>query len=255
MAEGDFFIAAIVGFFAGLFFFYKGFIWLKMQRLIENIPTSKIRSLAMGLVEIYGKALERKEEPELKSPFSQKPCVYYRYKIEEYRSSGKSSRWVTVAHSSKGVRFYVKDDTGTVLVDPAGADVDIPADRVIRSGTGSSPPVYVTDFVRTLGVKQKSFLGFNRTMRYSEYYIAPDDKLYILGTAGDNPLVEDATAQMGVEDIMIQKGNNDKIYYISDKGEGDVLKGFKLKTLGGLFGGGILAVVCLAVIMLYLGLF
>ena len=56
-------------------------------------------------------------------------------------------------------------------------------------------------------------------MRYSEYFIAPKDKLYIMGTASDNPFVEEASAVEGVEDVIIKKGKHEKFYYISDKPE------------------------------------
>ena len=54
-------IYSAIGFVAGLVFFLKGFGWLKRKRLIENIPTSTIRSLAMGLVEIYGAVVPAKK--------------------------------------------------------------------------------------------------------------------------------------------------------------------------------------------------
>ncbi|MDD5086676.1 MAG: hypothetical protein PHV16_02895, partial [Candidatus Nanoarchaeia archaeon] len=64
-----------LGFFAaGVFLFWEGIKTLKHKRLIENIPTSKIRSLAMGLVEIYGEVVPAYKEV-LKSPFSNKDCV------------------------------------------------------------------------------------------------------------------------------------------------------------------------------------
>ena len=37
----------------GLLIFFKSLKNLKMKRLFENLPTSKMRSLSMGLVEFY----------------------------------------------------------------------------------------------------------------------------------------------------------------------------------------------------------
>ena len=54
MSDNELFIYATIGFFVGIYFFFKGFKWLKQKKTIENIPTSKIRSIAMGLVEIFG---------------------------------------------------------------------------------------------------------------------------------------------------------------------------------------------------------
>ena len=41
----------------GLVAFFRGFRSLRTLRRIENTPTSKIRSMPMGLVEIHGAAV------------------------------------------------------------------------------------------------------------------------------------------------------------------------------------------------------
>src|SRR4030042_6307126 len=102
----DAFFYLIAGFGAGIYFFFRGLFWFKEKKLIENMPTSKIRSLAMGLVEIAGEVVPAKKAV-LKSPFSGKNCVYYRYTVEELRSSGTSSHWVTVKEGKEGVPFFL----------------------------------------------------------------------------------------------------------------------------------------------------
>ena len=74
-------------------------------------------------------------------------------------------------------------------------------------------------------------------MRYTEYFIAPKDKLYIMGTATDNPFVKEASAAAGVEDVMIRKGTHEKIYYISDKTESSIVWNYNAKFIGGVIGG------------------
>ncbi|MBU4493580.1 MAG: E3 ubiquitin ligase family protein [Nanoarchaeota archaeon] len=231
-------------FVTGVFLFWNGIKLLKQKRLIENIPTSKIRSLAMGLVEIYGEVVPAYKEI-LKSPFSNKDCVYYSYTIEEYRSSGKSSHWVTVENGHNEQPFYLKDDTGGVLIDSKGANINVLRDFEFNTGFGKKTPDLVLNFLKSKGMNHKTLFGFGKTMRYKEHFIAPKDKLYIMGTASDNPFVEDGTAKNNVEDIIIQKGKNEKMYYISDKQENALLKEIKWKMLGFIFGGALLSVVCL----------
>ncbi|MBW2968259.1 hypothetical protein KY362_07270, partial [Candidatus Woesearchaeota archaeon] len=80
MADSDnLFLYLVIGFGFGIYLFIKGFSWFRLKRMVENIPTSKIRSLAMGLVEIYGSVVLF-EDKVLKSPFTGKDCVYYKYK-------------------------------------------------------------------------------------------------------------------------------------------------------------------------------
>ncbi|MFH1100465.1 MAG: GIDE domain-containing protein [Methanobacteriota archaeon] len=181
-------------------------VWFKHKRLIENIPTSKIRSLAMGLVEIYGQVFPVGDKL-LISPHTQKSCVYYRYLVERYethydsRTKRTEGRWVTVKNISERISFYVKDETGTVLVDPKGAHIEISTDFQTRMGN----------------------------MRYHEWVIEPNDSLYIMGSAGENPLAEKG-AITSIENILIQKGKYEKFYFISDKSEKDILKMLNIKV-------------------------
>jgi len=253
MSDNELFIYATIGFFVGIYFFFKGFKWLKQKKTIENIPTSKIRSIAMGLVEIFGKIIPAKKQT-IVSPFSNKKCVYYKYTIEEYRKTGKSSHWVTVKKNEQSVPFYLKDNTGKVLVDPTNAKIEIPKDFEYNSHLMRNPPITVKKFLSQNKLSH-SFLGLNKTMRYREYFIEPGEELYVMGTAGDNPYVENTTSTKNEEDVMIQKGNNKQFYYISDKSEHEVLKNFRWKIFGGLVGGTTLSLVCLIVILINLGIF
>jgi len=246
----ELFYYSLIGLFFGILFFIKGWKWFRMKKLIEDIPTSKIRSIAMGLVEIYGEVVPWKNL--LKSPFTNNNCVYYKCLIQEQRKRGKHYEWVTVMKEEKSTYFLLKDETASVLVDPRGAEIDIPLDFEFRSGLGIDPPPQVKKFLNSKGISFETFFGINKQMRYKEYFIAPGDKLYILGTAGDNPFFEEGMAKKNVEDIMIQKGNN--IYYISDKSERRVLSSLRIKSSLGIIGGAILIIACAFLILYNLGL-
>src|SRR6266705_1201454 len=92
-----------------------GFTVLHEKRLVEDVPASKARSVAMGLAEVKGAA--RTKAP-LASPITGLPCVYYRYLIEEERSGSRGNdRWVTIDKGESTQPFYVEDETGRILVD------------------------------------------------------------------------------------------------------------------------------------------
>jgi hypothetical protein len=226
----------------GIGIFVQALFSFRKKRLIENVPTSKIRSIAMGLVEIYGEVVPWNDNI-LKSPFTQKDCVYYRYTIDELRSTGKSAHWITI---NKGVdfdNFYLKDDTGMVLVDPLDAKIDIPASNVYDSSLGKDPPYKVRQFLQANNVAfEGRIFGINKTMRYTEYFISPKDKLYIMGTATDNPFIKDASAVKGVDDVIIKKGKNEKFYYISNKHERVILRRLRLMVSGGFLLGSLIII-------------
>jgi hypothetical protein len=214
----------------GLVFFFIGSIFFRKKRLIENIPTAKIRSIAMGLIEISGQVIPIKERIS-KSPFTNRECVYYKFSIEEYRSSGKNSNWVTIKNGEKRNLFYLKDDTGSVLVDPTSATIEARRDFEYQSGLGKDPPEQVIRFLAANNLAHEGFFGLNKTMRYRETIIIPDDTLYIMGTAGENPFNKEAIANH-VDSIMIQKGKYEKQYYISDKSEKQILKNLTILIYG-----------------------
>jgi hypothetical protein len=164
----------------GVYLFFWGFKRLRRKRKIENIPTSTVRGLAMGLVELVGKA---KKEMILKGPLSGEDCVFYRYTVERYQSSGKSGRWVIIAKGdSTACPFWLEDGTGKVLVLTQTAEWIMPVDYSFETGLGKSLAPNLIEFLEKNNIKYHSFLG-NYPLRFKEWHVSEDDSLYVLGTA------------------------------------------------------------------------
>jgi len=200
----------------GLSLFFNGFRIMKKKRLIENTPTSKTRSVAMGRAEIHGTIVPFQEIT--MSPFSATPCVYFRYSLErqhEWRDkNGKvHQRWDNIDSGRWSVPFYVQDDSGKILVDPKRAQVDTGRDRVNWPLlTLEVPP----------NVASRVSLGKYDVLRYSESFIRPGETLYVLGFAGDNPHVADTSQDSAAGDKMIQHRAGEP-FYISDQRQEDIL--------------------------------
>jgi len=126
----------------------------KGREAIENTPTSKARSVAMGFAELKGVA-----QPTimLTSPYSKFPCVYYKYKVETetYDQHNKKHR-KTIREGESGTPFYLNDETGRILVSPRSAQIDL--SNIQESG--SSPEIV------------------------TEWYIMAGEVLYVAGTVG-----------------------------------------------------------------------
>jgi hypothetical protein len=252
MSDNQLLFFSLGGLCLGAYFFWKGFDWGKEARLIKNTPTSKIRSLAMGRVEVYGNIIPCKGKI-FRSPFSNNECVWCKWTVEEYRKSGKHSNWMTLSSGILEDHFYLQDDTSMVLIDPKKAEVDIQRDSEFRSGTfNKTLPKEAVKFLKTHNVVTSGILGFNRTLRLRESFLSPDDKAYIMGTAADNPFVEDGSAKSNTEDIIIHKGQPKSFFYISDTSEKKIISRFFWKSFFGFVGGGALILLFLAII---LGLF
>lgn len=114
-----------------LILLWRSFAAVRLKRMIENTPASRIRSLATGMVEVCGRA-ERCYA--LVTPVTQIPCIYYR--LSRYHRQERNGSWSLTAQSSSGLHpFWLSDATGKVLVDPGGANIS-PASRQEGSGDG-----------------------------------------------------------------------------------------------------------------------
>ena len=79
--EGDLIMGAAVGAVMGVVWFFRGFKELKIKRTIENIPTSKINTGAVGTdVEIKGNIIAEKDRFAT-APISGQQCAIYHIEI------------------------------------------------------------------------------------------------------------------------------------------------------------------------------
>ena len=213
----------------GFLFFCLGMDEIRKYKIIQSLPTSRIRSLAIGLAEVSGKVIPFKEE--LMAPLSKKRCVYYKYEVYEWKSSGKS-RWKKVEEVSSYRPFYIKDNTGAVLVDPKGAEFNLPISYSYQSSFSlipPSPPQEISELLKSLGISQGSFL-FRKKFKVVEKCLPVGSPIYVLGWVGDNPYKEEATAKFGYEDLMIQKRKG-RPFIISTEKERKFLKRLLLRSL------------------------
>ncbi|MFH1520012.1 MAG: GIDE domain-containing protein [Candidatus Micrarchaeota archaeon] len=209
-------------FLAGLAMIYGGVQRFLLQQKIKNTPTSKVRSVAVGLVEIFGKA---KCLEEMFSPISKVKCIYWRLNCEYYKS-GKHGGWRTFYSPSSSKMFYLDDDTGKMLINPTGAEIDIPSDFTSKGHVNDKG--FLGMKRKTLDPKVLEYLNADPTiltifMRYAytelritESFIAEGDPLYVLGSAEPN---EGTASAVQHENLVIRKGKIENRMYISDSNE------------------------------------
>lgn len=176
-------IVALVGIGGGLYLFFRGFHLLARKRLLLNTPTSKIRSASMGLVEVSGLATGPYTLP---APITGRACYLYRTTAWQQHESGKNRDWVKVAEETLHVPFFLDDNTGKLLVEPRGAELDLHRDFREEYGaslfsTRDQVPLEVSKFLERHGVTP------SRHIRIEECAIKPKNALFIVGTLADNP--------------------------------------------------------------------
>ena len=176
----------LLGIGAGIYLFVHGFRLLQRRRLILDTPFSKIRSASMGMVEVTGLAAGPYT---MIAPITGHPCYFYRTLVWEWKQSGKNKTWVKVAAECTHVPFFLDDNTGRVLVDPHGADLDLHQDfkqefcDSLFTIKDPAPP-NVNSFLSRHGIVTSN------KIKVEEYCIKPKNALFILGTLAENPDID-----------------------------------------------------------------
>lgn len=166
MVSLGFAIAMIVAFFMGIHIFMIVFISVMFfsallpsskstfLQLQANLPTSKIRAMAMGLVELKGRVAM--VEP-LKAPLTEKDCIGYRYTIEDISKDSDGDEHFSITEDNTVChRFTINDGTGQVEVKPEGINfVWIAQDDSYRSNN----------------------------KRHSQYLLLDGDEIFLVGNA------------------------------------------------------------------------
>ncbi len=128
----------------GLFIFFRGFFAYRRYRLLADLPIMPIRSVAMGLVEIQGRAVPDRI---IMSPITHTSCLYFKVEIQAVeKEKGGHTNLARVGTDTGWAKFYLQDDTGKILVDPEGADLRL--ESTTHRETSPSPeqsPAFPTD--------------------------------------------------------------------------------------------------------------
>lgn len=175
----------VIALLAAGFGLYIGFVSLQRYRLIEDVPTAKVRSAHQGYVELIGKAMMMEGEP-IVAPLTQTQCCWYKFSIEERNDK----HWSTVRSGSSDGLFLLRDETGDCVIDPEGAEVDtVHRQSWFASGFDSlGGPRHLRSYDRAVHRSAGLFGGLKIGLqvgagdyRYTEQVILDGDPVYAIG--------------------------------------------------------------------------
>ncbi len=160
----------------------------RKQRLLADTPTSKALGVFIGEVEVSGVCVS---QAPLISSLALAPCVYYRWQVVEHcvRGSGDNrySSEEVVASGFHSAGFYLEDETGSIWVNPTGAEVE--ARRVFKKLVSRRDPLYY-------GKGPSNEVHSSKGLReFTEYALCVGTKVFIRGRASERPEV--VAAQIG----------------------------------------------------------
>lgn len=141
-----------------------------------------------GNVTIRGTAVA--EDETLDAPFTAIDCLAYRYKVKQERP-GKGKSWKIVANGGEFVPFRLKDDTGSLLVDPDDDDAFAYTTKwEAKVGADETVQGHAREFLESEGIEPGEAsdwgiqavgdLGGDRR-RYLEYRLEPGEPVTVNG--------------------------------------------------------------------------
>ena len=192
-SDGNLIMGAAVGAVMGVVWFIKGFKELRIKRTIQNIPTSRINTGAVGTdVEIKGNVIAEKEKW-VTAPVSGRSCAIYHIEIQIEQRRKNSTYWQTIDQLYSHDGFYVDDESGaTALVLVEGARVNHKSktnDYYFNSSEMGSMPEPLRQSLTLNQHKLKKFKFkktswlFSAKYRIREWSFIPGEEVYILGHA------------------------------------------------------------------------
>jgi hypothetical protein len=152
--------------------------------LIRDTPLTPVKELAPGLAKVEGQALALSST--LYAPLTGKPCLYYRFKVQEKRTHagphGGSSHWVTIVNDVQTAPCGLDDGTSVAAVELREAELVLTPADTARSGFLNGAPADLEQLLKDRYGKSSRGLLFNKTLSYSETRIEEGDRLLVVGT-------------------------------------------------------------------------
>src|SRR5271165_1053887 len=109
---------------------YRFWASLRRDRLLEDTPLVRIRSAAQGYVKLHGRTAPANETA-LAAPLTSRPCVWWRYEVEQkFRNAKGETRWESIDSGTSVDLFVLADADAQCLVGPVNAEITPTAHNV-----------------------------------------------------------------------------------------------------------------------------
>src|SRR5207249_4274048 len=113
----------------------------------------------------------------LVSPLSKKPCVYFRFHVEEHVQRGKNSYWRTVVDDKQCCGLLLEDASqASIEVNILASEMILAPDAHARSGFMKDAPPELETTLAEYGKSSQGFI-FNKAMRYAETILEVGDEI------------------------------------------------------------------------------
>ena len=224
----------------GLICLYYSLDLLKKARILEDNPTSKIRSAAQGFVELSGISKSFLPNKPIYGKFTGTPCAWYECVVETYYKTTvgleTAEGWNVLDRYHCQEPFLLDDGTGECAIFPEGAEINV-SGSIQWQGRTRYPTPRPTSFWDWL------FFSNGGPYRYTEFRLELDTPLFVSGRFQtihrDNPIIagtmmQDYFAKEDISRLHILNGENlspDEHFIISSRKPSKVIRAYRIKAV------------------------
>lgn len=177
------FSALMIVFFISITFFSDK---KKMKRLLKKVPEKSISGLKQNeFTKITGKALP--VEDSFIAPLTNRKCVFYIFKIQKQKTSGKNNYWKTIVNEEKIQDFLIENGGDIAMIVPTENPKNYKSYLVEDKKISSTSRVFsesseeLDALLNKYNIKKDGFLGFKKSLRCFEAIIEVGEKTTVAG--------------------------------------------------------------------------
>lgn len=168
---------------------FLGFYFSRKQIILRKLSKFKSEKILQfktnELTKVSGKVLHVHEP--FVAPFSKRKCVAYVFEVKQRVNTGKTSHWKTLVKKEDIQDFFLEKDGEVVIVKPSRIKSNFISymveDKSVNSGTFNDPTPEFQKVLNAFGVESSNWLGFNKTLKYSERIIEVGEVITVAGIA------------------------------------------------------------------------
>jgi hypothetical protein len=200
--------------------------YLQMYSRVRKTDPTVIAQVTRTDTEVELTGTARPHESVSTSPFTETACLAHDWAVTEDRNSGGSgSSRVTLDAGEVREPFVLEDETGTALVMPASATLELTDEETITVDPAESPPPAISQY---LAEADDIDPEHGRERKYTEQRLRVGAEIHVLGPV---QAVSQSTELPGDVDALIGVDNPDRGFTVGEDGLSDLVEQIKADTV------------------------
>lgn len=159
---------------------------IRYSASVRNATWQDVIDLDGGHAKLEGRVADDGET--IAAPFTGRECVVVEAAIERYQTAGSTNGWEADHTELKSGPFTLEDPTGSVTVDPSGAELSLATDHEHLIEVAEKPTGPYAEFVdeHDIYIFDDEGVSEAQELKFVERRIEPGDEIAVFGPVDDS---------------------------------------------------------------------